>query len=72
MTLGPWPDALLCDNVPRKQPPPTVVESRTEHIPQQYSAHLAGSAAFGVMLHVSRDLIPHCSSTHSCDPAGGP
>ena len=69
-----FPDALLCDNVSCKleQPPPTVVEYRTEHILQQYPAHLASSVAFGVMLHVYRDLTPRLFAIRIFDPAGGP
>jgi hypothetical protein len=51
-------DARLCNNAPREKPPPTVVEPRTEHIPQQYSAHLASSATCPVMLDVYRDVNP--------------
>ena len=65
----PWPDALLCDNV---QPLQSVVEHRAENTPQQYSAHLASSAAFGVMHHIYRDVNSHFSSTRISDPADGP
>jgi hypothetical protein len=47
-------------------------DSPTEHIPQQYPARLASSAACGVMLHVYRDLTPRLSFTRHCDRVGGP
>ena len=50
-----------------------VVEYRTEHIPQPYPARLAISVAFGVMLHMYRDLIPRLYSRyHIFDPGAGP
>jgi len=63
------PRRAPCDNV---QPPQTVVEFHTEHTPKQYSAHLASSASFGVMLHICRDVNSHFSSIRNSDPAGGP
>ena len=65
---------LLCDNVPRKEPRPTVVETLTEDIPQQYPAHLACTAALGVMLHVYRDDTLHLESCTPpiFDPDGSP
>ena len=49
-----------------------VVECCTEHTPQQYSAHLASFAAFGVMLRIYRDVNSHFSWSRSCDHGGGP
>lgn len=67
--MAPGQGALLCDDV---QPPQKVVQTRPEHILQQYSAHLAKSAAFGVMLYVYRDCPPHFYSARGWDPAGSP
>lgn len=67
--MAPGQGALLCDDV---QPPQEVVQTRPEHFLQQYSAHLAKSAAFGVMLHVYRYRTPHFYSARGWDPAGGP
>ena len=67
--MAPGQGALLCDDV---QPPQEVVQTRPEHFLQQYSAHLAKSAAFGVMLHIYRDVNSHFSSIRNGDYAGGP